>query len=97
MTKGKKSAAAKPAAGQRTRPPHGGSFIRDPETGELECVAQTKSATRPSRGEIASEPESSADQTGVSGDLAGSALGSTGDGAGSTPDTSGEGNSSQEG
>jgi hypothetical protein len=78
MTKAKKAAATH-AAEQRKRPPHGGRFIRDPKTGELECVEQTKSAGRPAKGKPASEPESGAGQTEVSGDHAGSTSGSTGD------------------
>lgn len=70
---------AVPREEQRQRPRHGGSFIRDPKTGELECIERTKPAGTPTEEAPATEPESGADQTEVSGDPPASTSGSTGD------------------
>jgi hypothetical protein len=57
MSKPKKDAEA-PLELTRPRPPHGGRFIRDPKTGELECVERTNPASTPSEEAPAAEPES---------------------------------------
>lgn len=61
------------------RPPHGGRFIRDPETGELTCVEQTKPAGAPAKAAPAAGTESGSGTAESGGGAAGPQSGSTGE------------------
>lgn len=75
MTKQKKG-PAEVAGEKRERPPHGGRFVRDPETGKLECVERTDTAAA-RQGAAAAEPGSGT--ANVSGDAAASGSVSSGE------------------